>query len=430
MMSKYFGTDGIRGEAYKDITVNLAKRLGQALGCLGSNKCIVGMDTRESSPVLKEALVQGLKNTGFYVYDLNITSTPSLIYLTKVYDCIGVMITASHNPYKDNGIKVIYKGRKINEKEIDLVEENLGKKINVEGQPLKYFSIYEYTKQLKQFEIPQSLKIAFDFSNGSLSYIYRDIIDHYRFRKAIVGAKPNGTNINEGCGSQNLDLIKRTVNLESCDYGFAFDGDGDRVIAVDKELNEYDGDALIYVIANYYKSKNKLTNNVVVLSEDANPGLSYSLKESLEVDSAKSPVGDRFVKEVMDKKGAILGGETSGHIILTKFSPTGDGLLVALFVLNIIRETKKSLKELTEGLETFKVVRENYPDFDDRYVQSQKFKKELDKLISTLKNPNSSLVLVRKSGTQHLLRVSVSTGDDKEDKRLIEAIKELAGATK
>ena len=132
----------------------------------------------------------------------------------------------------------------------------------------------------------------------------------------------------------------------------------------------------------------------------------------------------------MDKKGAILGGETSGHIILTKFSPTGDGLLVALFVLNIIRETKKSLKELTEGLETFKVVRENYPDFDDRYVQSQKFKKELEKLISTLKNPNSSLVLVRKSGTQHLLRVSVSTGDDKEDKRLIEAIKELAGATK
>lgn len=430
MMSKYFGTDGIRGEAYKDITESLSKKIGQALGVLNSNKCIVGMDTRESSPVLKNALVQGLKNSGFYVYDLNVTSTPSLIYLTKAYDCVGVMITASHNPYKDNGIKVINRGRKINDEEIELLESKLGQKIVVTGQPLKYFSIYEYTKILKQFDIPQSLKIAFDFSNGSLSYIYKDIIDYYHFRKAIVGAKPNGTNINEKCGSQNLDLIKQTVKLESCDYGFAFDGDGDRVIAIDKDLNVYDGDSLIYAIASYYKSKNKLTNNTVVLSEDANPGLSESLRKNLGINSVKGKVGDRFIKEEMEKTQSILGGETSGHIILTKYSPTGDGLLVALFVLNMIRETKKSLKDLVSGLKSYKIVRENYPDFDDRYVQSAKFKKELDALIKTLKNPDSSLVLVRKSGTEHYLRVTVSTGDNKEDERLVNAIKELAGATK
>ena len=429
-MSKYFGTDGIRGEAYKDITESLAKKVGQSLGVLKSNKCIVGMDTRESSLTLKNALIEGLKNVGFYVYDLNVTSTPSLMYLTKVYDCVGVMITASHNPYQDNGIKVINRGRKTDEKENDLLEASFSKKIKVSGMPLKYFSIYEYTKLLKQFEISSSLKIAFDFSNGSLSYIYKDIIDYYHFRKAIVGAKPNGRNINEDCGSQSLDLIKRTVNLESCDYGFAFDGDGDRVIAIDKELNVYDGDSIIYAIANYYKSKNKLTNNVVVLSEDANPGLAYSLKKNLEVDSVKSIVGDRFVKEKMNEVQSILGGETSGHIILNKYIPTGDGLFVALFLLNIITETKKSLKELTEGLKLFEVVRKNYPDFDERYVQSAKFKKELDKLIETVKNPESSLVLVRKSGTQHLLRVSVSTGDDKENERLIKAIEELAGATK
>ena len=429
-MSKYFGTDGIRGEAYKDITENLAKKVGQSLGVLSSNKCIVGMDTRESSPVLKDALVEGLKNVGFYVYDLNITSTPSLMYLTKIYDCLGVMITASHNPYKDNGIKVINRGRKINEEEIDKLEANLNKKIKVEGSPLKYFSIYEYTKLLKQFNISDNQKIAFDFSNGSLSYIYKDIIDFYHFRKAIVGAKPNGKNINDDCGSQSLDLIKRTVNLESCDYGFAFDGDGDRVIAIDKELNVYDGDQIIYAIANYYKSKNKLTNNVVVLSEDANPGLEYSLKNNLDINSVKSPVGDRFVKEKMDEVQSILGGETSGHVILNKFIPTGDGLFVALFLLNIMNETKKTLKELTEGLELYKVVRENYPDFDDRYVQSAKFKKELEKLTDTLKNKDSSLVLVRKSGTQNLLRVTVSTGNDVEDKRILDAIKDLAGATK
>ena len=429
-MSKYFGTDGIRGEAYKDITESLAKKVGQSLGVLKSNKCIVGMDTRESSPTLKNALIEGLKNVGFNVYDLNVTSTPSLMYLTKVYDCVGVMITASHNPYQDNGIKVINRGRKTDEKENDLLEASFSKKIKVSGMPLKYFSIYEYTKLLKQFEISSNLKIAFDFSNGSLSYIYKDIIDYYHFRKAIVGAKPNGRNINEDCGSQSLDLIKRTVNLESCDYGFAFDGDGDRVIAIDKELNVYDGDSIIYAIANYYKSKNKLTNNVVVLSEDANPGLAYSLKKNLEVDSVKSIVGDRFVKEKMNEVQSILGGETSGHIILNKYIPTGDGLFVALFLLSIITETKKSLKELTEGLKLFEVVRKNYPDFDERYVQSAKFKKELDKLIETVKNPESSLVLVRKSGTQHLLRVSVSTGDDKENERLIKAIEELAGATK
>lgn len=430
-MSKYFGTDGIRGKAYLDITVEFVEKIGNALAVLGNPRVIVGMDTRESSPVFKNVLVNTLKNAGFSVFDLNITSTPCLIYLTKVFNTLGVMITASHNPYDDNGIKIMDCGKKLNQEKIEILEGAIGKKLKVESvHDISFFSIYDYLKAIKNFNIKKDYKVAFDFANGSLSYIYKDVMKFYDFRKTYVGCSPDGKNINQKCGSLYPDLLKQTVNLESCDVGFAFDGDGDRLIAVDKEGNIYDGDHLIYIIANYYKSKKKLANNAVVLTEDVNPGVAQSFILEKQIDVYKSKVGDRNVREKMDEVGAVIGGETSGHIILSKLSPTGDGLMTALFVLQILSETGKTLKELSESLTFFNILRENFPDFDDKYVGSVRFQKEIEEIKKSVQDNQDALILVRKSGTQHLLRVTVSTGDDARDKEIMKKIKEISGATK
>ncbi len=426
-MKKYFGTDGIRGEALIDITPQLVKKVAHALGCFKINTCIVGMDTRESSKVLKDALVEGLKDVGFYVYDLNITTTPCLIYLSKYYNSIGVMITGSHNTYEKSGIKIAVKGIKLNDEQALVLESNMGKNIPVYGAPLPFFSIYPYTKLLKSFKIASNYKIAFDFSNGSLTNLYREILSYYDFRKTVVANAPDGKNINLKCGSGYLANVKSIVKLESCDYGFAFDGDGDRVIITDKKGNVYDGDKITYVLANYYKNNKKLDNNLVVVSEDSNPGLKLSLEKE-EINVVTSGVGDKNVSVKLNEVKGSLGGEPYGHIILSRLSSGGDGLLTSLMILEVLSETNRTLEKLTENLELYGIIRKKYRTYDERYVETEQFQKEIERIKSELPEENSVLI-VRVSDDEKVLNVVISTGDSFLDKSILKEIENFAQAS-
>lgn len=403
-MSKLFGTDGIRGKAYEKVTQGLAYDVGRAMGIFNNGVCLVGADTRESSDDFKRSIIDGLKEANIFVHDFNVVSTPCLLYLTKIFDCMAVMITASHNPYYDNGIKVFMSGAKLLDQDIKKLESTMGKTVKVEKPRDKQVTIYEYYERMKSFKINKNLKVSFDLSNGALTYIAPEILSNYEFTKDIINNEPNGKNINDNCGSENIRTLKGHVIANDFDYGIAFDGDGDRIRIVDKE-NEYDGAALIYAIAKYLKDNNKLAKNTLVFTEDVNPGVLKSLN-SKEIFYKLVEVGDKNVASALEKDDLILGGETSGHIILKKYSPTGDGLLNALFILEMLSQTGATLKELVSDLELFPIIRENLEHFDESIVDDKRFKEQIETLKSAI--PGYSLVLVRKSGTEHLLRITVS----------------------
>lgn len=423
-MGKYFGTDGIRGKAYEKITTSLAFDVGRALGTLKEGAVLVGMDTRLSSKELKDSLIEGIKEAGLFVYDLNIISTPALIYLSMTYHSLAVMITASHNPYTDNGIKVINNGRKLNDKEIDLIENAIGTTIKTKKREIPFISNYEYLSMMKSFDIPKEVKVVFDFSNGALTYIGKEIIDSYSFSSVIINNDPNGRNINNGCGSENLISLKKTVLEEKADMGFAFDGDGDRVKVVDKDGLEYDGDALIYAIAVEMMNKGKLKKDSVVFTEDINPGILKSLSIK-GIKSILTDVGDRNVADAMEKADIMVGGEASGHIILRKYSKTGDGLLTALYLLEMINKSGKDLKSFTGNITLYPIIRKNLRDFDMKTVESDRFQNQ----IRALKNSSDdySLILVRKSGTENLLRITVSFSTQEKCDEYMKVITDALG---
>lgn len=429
-MGRYFGSDGIRGKYGDEINAQLMKKVGRALGIFKTNICIVAMDTRNSSKELKDALISGLNEAGFTIYDINISSSPSLIYLTKYYKCLGAIVTASHLPSEYNGLKIAFNGRKLTEEEMESLENELGKTIPVsDNRKLQFFSNYEYTKALSNFRIREDLKVAFDFANGALSYQYKEVLKNYKFRTALVGNKPDGKNINLNSGINDLSLLKQAIDLESCDYGFAFDGDADSLIMVDKDFNIFDSEKILYILANYYKSKGKLTGDMVVVSPDHNPGLKNSLLKELEVNVSYSLDGDRCLVEAMQENNAILGGDIFNHIVLRKISNASDGLLVALFLLEIFSDRKP--QDLLDGYVEEEVLCEKYRDYDDRFVQSQKYKKELEHLISTLVYPDDKMVIVaRKTDYDNLFRITIKTVDKALDKKILKEIEELAGATK
>ena len=426
-MNKYFGTDGIRG-AYNDVvTKELAYNVGRALGSLELGAVLVGMDTRESSPALKEQAILGAKEAGLFVHDLNIITTPALIYLTGLYHTLGLMITASHNPYSDNGIKVVKDGHKLNDKEIEILESSLGKTVKVNGSDCFNFSIYDYQKFMRSFNITRNFRVVFDLANGAATYLAKDILPFYGFNN-IINNHPDGKNINDNCGSLHLDSLKKQMDFLGADYGFALDGDGDRLMVVDRDLNEYTGDHLVYIFANYLKSKNKLHMNSVVLAQDVNPGVRESLDKK-QITSSIAPVGDRNIREQMDQNGSTIGGETSGHVIVLENSPTGDGLMNALFLLEILSETKMTIKELSQGLEFYPILRANLEEFDEKIVDSPKLNEQIAVLKAGI-SQHYSLVLVRRSGTEHLLRITVSTGDSLKDKEFMKVILENVGGQK
>lgn len=412
---KYFGTDGIRGEAYVDLTETLAKKVGKSLSLLQSEKVLIGYDTRISNHMLADNIALGAKSAGKKVIDVGIIPTPGLCYLTIMHKCLGVMITASHNPYQDNGIKIFYNGVKIKDEEELLIEDYLDNNddkliANEKGSIIKDENL---TKQYVEFLLSKittsNLKIGLDLANGATAYVAEHIFKNITNNLIVTANNPNGKNINLGVGSTHIENISKVVKDNHLDLGFAFDGDGDRMLVVDHNGVLHSGDEIIFVIAKYLKESNKLINNTVVLTIMSNLGIIYSLKRN-GIDVSLTSVGDRNVLLEMQKNNYVLGGENSGHIIQLRHLSTGDGILAAISLLNIINATGKSLTELTNELEIWPDKLVNLRVKDKTIAKDLRIQNKVKELLEKYKDEMQ--LVIRASGTENLLRVSCCAKKD------------------
>ena len=379
-MGKYFGTDGFRGEANVNLTVDHARKVGRFLGWYYGQlkkqrgddtpaKVVIGKDTRRSSYMFEYALVAGLTASGADAYLLHVTTTPSVAYVarTEDFDC-GIMISASHNPYYDNGIKLINgNGEKMDEATINLVEAYLDGELEAFGQ--KYEEIpfahkdaigctvdyaagrnrymgYLISLGLYSFK---GMKVGLDCANGSSWNMAQQIFDSLGAKTFVINAEPDGTNINRDAGSTHIEGLQKYVVENGLDVGFAYDGDADRCLCVDEKGNVVDGDAILYIYGRYMKERGKLLTNTVVTTVMSNFGL-YKAFDELGIGYAKTAVGDKYVYEYMTKNGCRIGGEQSGHIIFSKYASTGDGILTSLKMMEVMMAKKKKLSQLTDCL--------------------------------------------------------------------------------
>lgn len=421
---KYFGTDGFRGEANKDLNVYHAFKIGRFIGDYfsknknGNGRILIGKDTRRSSYMFEDALSAGITSSGSNAHLLHVTPTPSVSYITRTedFDC-GIMITASHNPYHDNGIKIINKnGEKMEDeflyeleayldsdiKDIDLaIGEEIGRTVDYIGGRNRYIAYLIQTVR-KSFE---GIKVGLDCANGAAFTIAKPVYDALGADTYVINADPNGFNINNNAGSTHIEGLQKFVVENKLDLGFAFDGDCDRCIAVDNEGNILDGDSILYVLANYMKKENALESNTVVTTVMSNLGL-YKAFDNLGINYEKTDVGDKNVHDRMYEKDIELGGEQSGHIILKKFANTGDGMLTSLKIMEAMIEAKSDLKSLVRDLKIFPQVLINVRVKDKNTVlDNEAVKKSIDEVEKTLSD--SGRVLVRKSGTEPLIRIMV-----------------------
>lgn len=403
---RYFGTDGIRGEAYTKLTLELAYKVGRSLSLLNIDELVVGYDTRESSVDLANKLIEGAISVGLNVINFNVLPTPALILESYYRKSIGVMITASHNPYKDNGIKIIKMGYKIDDIDKTMIEDYIdgiltirhkinGTVMNMESSYLDYLSKYI---------IRTNLKIVIDCANGATSS-FSSIFDKMAKVKYISN-NPNGKNINENCGATHpLNLIN---NMDNYDLGIAFDGDGDRIIVVDNNKNVVDGDKLIYLFTNFFKKHDWLKKDTVVLTVMSNLGIINALND-LNINTTLTKVGDQNVLDCMIKNGYNLGGENSGHII-SPFSITGDGILNAMILLTILSEENKSLYELTKDIEMYPYKLINLKVSDKSIIENETIKTKVKEYEN--KFDKYGKIILRASGTEDLIRVTVMHKDE------------------
>lgn len=423
MKLKYFGTDGIRGEAYKFISLDLANKVGKSLkNALGNKDVLIGTDTRESSVDIKDALSEGIRSTGLNVYFAGVVSTPMIALYSKEKDMIGIMITASHNPYKDNGIKFFNGGNKLTKNEEEQIElslsesftqtENKGieKDINIEELYLSYIS---------DLLIKRDLKVVYDSANGANYKISNKVFSKYFKNSTQLANKPNGKNINDKSGATDLSLIKEYINNNDIDIGFAFDGDGDRLIVLDNLGNVYDGDYINYIIAKHLKQNNKLKSNRVILTIMSNPGIIKAL-DNLNIDYSLVSVGDKYVFREMIETNSIIGGEASGHIILRDYLDTGDGLLVALYLLKVLDETNKTLSELTEDIKLYPFKLKNIENVNKEILNDEKYQKFYESIKTQFKK--EEVFHIRPSGTEPLLRVTMSMKDEEKLNKLMNEV--------
>ncbi len=423
---KYFGTDGIRGVADEFVTEALAFRVGQTLKTLKVKKVVIGRDTRESGQRLAKQIALGAQDQGLLTLDLGIVSTPMLAYISSKLAMTGVMITASHNPYHDNGIKVFKYGKKLFESEEAALETLLNQDEVLPSAPSKGRSLapiesYKlYYRLIHHMHVKTSLKIGLDLANGATYSIGKRVFQKITPYLHVMGDEPDGKNINLGVGSTHLESLMDLVKREKLDVGFAFDGDGDRVLAVDSDGNVVDGDCLIYVIASYLKEKGKLNHQTVALTKMSNIGIIKALNaQGIEV--IQTNVGDKYVLEALQAHHYVLGGESSGHIINRTLMDTGDGILNAVLLVKIMKETRQSLKQLTQAISL-------YPD---KLVNLKNMDKSLLKdplIIEAIESHQSSLgsegkVLVRASGTEPLIRIQVQAQTMEKVDAIIEDIK-------
>lgn len=413
-MGKYFGTDGIRGLAFEKMNASLSYRLGQAIALdLKPKKVVIGMDTRESSPMLAYGVANGLLALGVDVLLAGVVSTPMIANYSKNHEIIGVMVTASHNPYTDNGIKVFNKGYKTAD-DVELRLEammdsgmlhatTMGRLTLTDAVKEEYLRIYD-ALDLKKL----NLRIGFDSANGANYLIAREIFDRINPSSIQIGNTPNGLNINLGCGSTDLEMIIDLVREKNLDIAFSFDGDGDRIILIGPDGDIYDGDMIIYIIAKYLKSKNLLAKDTVVLTKMSNPGILKALSDH-NIHYVLTDVGDKYVFDALDKGGFTIGGESSGHVILTHLLHSGDGLLVAIYLLKILEELNTSLRSLVSDVELYPFKLTNIKGLDKTVLQKESIITFLEDIKKEL--GEHALLLVRASGTESLIRITVSHKD-------------------
>jgi phosphoglucosamine mutase len=443
-MGKLFGTDGIRGRAnLYPITCEVALKIGQAVGVFtlktGHKAVVIGKDTRESGDMLESALAAGIASVGVDVLLAGIIPTPGVAFLSSCLDSVGagIVISASHNPWHDNGIKIFRQGgvklSDAQEEEIEsqiLENENVPReksgKISIISNSLKLYARFLLDK-FPVWKQDHRLKIIIDASNGAASEVCRLVFNKELFDVQFIHNRPNGININNNCGSQHTQDLQDQVLRENADIGLAFDGDADRLIAIDEKGIPITGDRILAVCAKFAKERNRLKNNIVVSTIMSNIGLTKAL-ESLDILHLQSDVGDRKVLEAMKRSGAIMGGEDSGHMIFGGDHTTGDGMLSALKILEVMAETGKSLSELASIMVVYPQVLMNVevdasrPDFNQIVPISKVIRAVENKLIG------KGRVLIRYSGTQPLLRVMVE-GPEKDKtqaycEKICQAIKE------
>ena len=442
-MGKYFGTDGFRGEANETLTADHAYQVGRFLGWyFGEMKrragderaprIVIGKDTRRSSYMFEYSLVSGLVASGADAYLLHVTTTPSVAYIARVdgFEC-GIMISASHNPYYDNGIKLINgQGEKMEESVIALVEDYLdgnlvlfGKKWDQVpfakrdkiGRTVDYVSgrnrYIGYLISLGLYSF-KGVKVGLDCANGSAWNIAKSVFDALGAKTYVINAEPNGTNINLNAGSTHIEGLQKFVVENGLDVGFAYDGDADRCLCVDDKGQVISGDHILYVYGRYMKDRGKLTNNTVVTTVMSNFGL-YKAFDELGIDYAKTAVGDKYVYEYMMTNGCRLGGEQSGHIIFSKYASTGDGILTSLKMMEVMMARKQPMSELTRDLKIYPQVLKNVRVRDKAAAQADEAVREAVQQVADALG-DTGRILVRESGTEPLIRVMVEAESEEQ----------------
>ena len=435
-MGKYFGTDGFRGEANENLTADHAYKIGRFLGWYYGElkrrngddtpaRIVIGKDTRRSSYMFEYTLVGGLVASGADAYLLHVTTTPSVAYVARTdnFDC-GIMISASHNPYYDNGIKLINgNGEKMEEETIALVEDYLDGKVEVFGETYEEVPYAHknrigctvdyvagrnryvgYLISLGMYSF-KGKKVGLDCANGSSWSIAKTVFDALGAKTYVINAQPDGTNINNNAGSTHIEGLQKYVVENGLDVGFAYDGDADRCLCVDEKGNLVDGDAILYIYGQYMKERGKLLTNTVVTTVMSNFGL-YKAFDELGIGYAKTAVGDKYVYEYMNQNGCRIGGEQSGHIIFSKYASTGDGILTSLKMMEVMMAKKAKMSQLTEGLSIYPQVLENVRVLDKTAAQEDPDVKAAVKAVEEALG-HTGRILVRESGTEPLLRVMV-----------------------
>jgi len=409
---KYFGTDGIRGKAYDFITEEMSLRIGKSLNLfLGkTDKIIIAKDTRVSGEMIVENIKKGAIMAGIDVCDIGVYATPILAFASIQNDCFGVMVTASHNPYYDNGIKIFNRGQKSLIEDETLIEKVIDEDIDltgvIPGKEIEISTILnEYYQLFKPFEITQKLNIGLDLANGATIKSALKTLPNFVNSYLVIGDQPNGININADCGSTHLNKLQTLVLENKLDLGIAFDGDGDRILVVDDEGEIIDGDLLIYITAKYLKSQHLLNKNVVVLSKMSNLGIIKALND-LGIRVVQTEVGDKYIFKALDEEEASLGGENSGHLINKVLLKTGDGVLNAWYLLKILNHYQAKLSELKKEVTYYPDKLVNIKNIDKNIANDPEII-ELVKYYQRILGSDGK-VLVRASGTEPLLRVSVS----------------------
>lgn len=450
-MGRYFGTDGFRGEANENLTADHAYKVGRFLGWYYGElkrqkgddtpaKVVIGKDTRRSSYMFEYSIVGGLTASGADAYLLHVTTTPSVAYIARVdeFDC-GIMISASHNPYYDNGIKLINgNGEKMDEETISLVEDYIDGKLEVFGQKweevpfahrehigctVDYISgrnrYVGYLISLGMYSF-RGMKVGLDCANGSSWNIAKSVFDALGAKTYVINASPDGTNINMNAGSTHIEGLCKYVVENGLDVGFAYDGDADRCLCVDEKGNVISGDHILYIYGAYMKERGKLLNNTVVTTVMSNFGL-YKAFDELGIGYAKTAVGDKYVYEYMTKNSCRIGGEQSGHIIFSKYASTGDGILTSLKMMEVMMAKKKKMSELAEPLKIYPQVLENIRVTDKKAAQQDGDVQAAVKAVAQ-ELGESGRILVRESGTEPLVRVMVEAADEDICRRYVDSV--------